>query len=356
MSTFPWLAACIVALAWLSMLSLVLRRNRSQAETWFALFCGSLAMSQLRPEVMQQSAWLVAVISVLSSATCNVYWLFARSLFRTREAVKLQHVAVAFLVAALIVLLRWAQSLDPSGQRAATVVLDAIVTLAGSAMLVLTFSEALRGWSQSSPGERRLRLSFMLMFGSCVLVASIASALAEHNAAWQGAHQIAIACCVLLVLVYSHIVLHIRRTQGLAAMTADQPSAHTHLGEAKLACSEDEQALAKAIIAQLEQGQLFREAQLKVADLALHLHVAEHKISRAITQVLGERNFNQLINRYRIAYACEQLLANAARPVIDISADSGFASLGPFNRAFKAAMACTPSEYRARACALQRLC
>jgi AraC-like DNA-binding protein len=32
--------------------------------------------------------------------------------------------------------------------------------------------------------------------------------------------------------------------------------------------------------------------------------------------------------------------------VLEISAESGFASLGPFNRAFKAATGCTPTAYR----------
>ena len=33
--------------------------------------------------------------------------------------------------------------------------------------------------------------------------------------------------------------------------------------------------------------------------------------------------------------------------ILDISGDAGFASLGPFNRAFKAATGCTPTAYRA---------
>ena len=97
----------------------------------------------------------------------------------------------------------------------------------------------------------------------------------------------------------------------------------------------------------------YREPELKVLDLAHRLGIAEHRLSRLITQVKGERNFNQMINRYRIEDACRRLADPAATPsVLEISGAVGFASLGPFNRAFKAAMGCTPTAYRA-ACRAQ---
>ncbi len=360
MPTFPWFAAVVVAIAWLSMLSLVLRRNKSNADVWFAVFCGSLAMSLLRPEVLHHSAWLVAVVTVLSCATCNVYWLFARSLFRTRNAVQAQHIAVALLIALLIVLLRWSENQDPTGNHTTTVALGSILSLASGTVLVLAFLEPLRDWAHTSVSERRLRISFMLMFGGCVLVTSIISALAEHHSTWQGARELSIGSAALLMIIFSHIAMQFRRTHPLALQEKVQQETMVTADCAPVATtktihSADDQTLAEAILAKLAQGELFREAQLKVADLAQQLNAGEHKISRVITQVLGERNFNQLINRYRIAYASEQLRAWPNRSVIDISADSGFASLGPFNRAFKASMGCTPSEYRSRSHVLNAL-
>jgi AraC-like DNA-binding protein len=98
----------------------------------------------------------------------------------------------------------------------------------------------------------------------------------------------------------------------------------------------------------LEVQQIYREPELKVIDLAHRLGTAEHKLSRLITQALGEKNFNQMLNRHRIAYACGRLAdADDGATILDISGDAGFASLGPFNRAFKTAMGCTPTAYRA---------
>jgi AraC-like DNA-binding protein len=103
----------------------------------------------------------------------------------------------------------------------------------------------------------------------------------------------------------------------------------------------------QALRHQLDARQVFREPELKVATLALRMGTAEHKLSRVVTQVLGEKNFNQMLNRHRIELACRMLAEReSARSILDISGDCGFASLGPFNRAFKAAMGCTPSAYR----------
>jgi AraC-like DNA-binding protein len=62
----------------------------------------------------------------------------------------------------------------------------------------------------------------------------------------------------------------------------------------------------------------------------------------------GERNFDQLVNRHRIRDAC-RLLEDpvSTRPVLEISGSVGCASLGPFDRAFKAATGLTPSASRA---------
>ena len=111
----------------------------------------------------------------------------------------------------------------------------------------------------------------------------------------------------------------------------------------------EDRKLAAAILRLLDVESIHRDPELRVADLTRRLGTVEHKISRAITHGLGERNFNQLINRYRISEACRLLDdATSTRTILEISGEAGFASLGPFNRAFKAATGLTPSAYRTR--------
>ena len=62
-------------------------------------------------------------------------------------------------------------------------------------------------------------------------------------------------------------------------------------------------------------------------------------------------NVNQFIHQYWIEHA-QRLLhdeAQAKRSILAIGIDRGFASIGPFNRAFKAITGSTPRQYRAAA-------
>ena len=98
----------------------------------------------------------------------------------------------------------------------------------------------------------------------------------------------------------------------------------------------------------MQEAQLWRRESLEVADLASHLGLAEYRLRRLINGALGQRNFNSYLNQFRIQAACEQLADPARRrlPVLSIALDVGFASIGPFNRAFKVQLGMTPSEYR----------
>ncbi len=113
------------------------------------------------------------------------------------------------------------------------------------------------------------------------------------------------------------------------------------------ASGQDEPALQRLQQAMLSE-QLWRRESLGVADLARHLGLAEYRLRRLINGALGQRNFNTYLNQFRIEAACSQLSDPARRrlPILSIALDVGFASIGPFNRAFKAQLGITPSEFR----------
>ena len=86
-----------------------------------------------------------------------------------------------------------------------------------------------------------------------------------------------------------------------------------------------------------------------MADLAQLIDEQEYKVTQCITGDLQYRNFNHMMNTYRIAHAQTLLAAqpHQSSSILAIAMDSGFNSVGPFNRAFKALVGKTPSEYRA---------
>ena len=339
-----WVTAAAVAVAMISLLALLARRRKSDAEVLFAVVSGSMALSLMSPWMQGAPAWMRWAVAIGGCATCNAFWLVSRALFRGPGGVGGLHVLVAAGVAILIAAYRGSTVGTDGSASPWAVGLGGLLTLASSTLLVLTFLEALRGWSTQLPrAERRMRIAYMAIFAGCVLATTVTGALART---WPMATELgvlAVSACSMAMIVFTHAALRHRRRVPMplhaAPVVASRPSRALETEEARLA---------DALRHQLDTLQVYREPELKVADLAFRLGTAEHRLSRLITQGLGEKNFNQMINRHRVAHAC-RLLAEAGptASIIEISGRCGFASLGPFNRAFKAAMGCTPTAYRA---------
>lgn len=67
-------------------------------------------------------------------------------------------------------------------------------------------------------------------------------------------------------------------------------------------------------------------------------------LSRYFKKTIGV-SFNTYVCHYRISHAC-YLLENTDLPILQCAYDSGFASLRSFNRSFRQALNCTPSQYK----------
>jgi AraC-like DNA-binding protein len=109
-----------------------------------------------------------------------------------------------------------------------------------------------------------------------------------------------------------------------------------------------EAALLERLRRVMESEKAYREEGLAIAGLAARLELPEYRLRRLINQRLGHRNFSSFVNGYRLADARAALAdpAQAEVPIVTIALDAGFQSLGPFNRAFKAATGMTPTDYR----------
>lgn len=334
------LRGVVVALALASVLVLLRRPRKRPAELLFAVFCGSLALSVLAPAWPSAPIWALLALAVGGCATCNAYWLVSRALFRGEGGVGPAEVAAAAGIAVLIVACRALQAAGMDG--VVLNALGALLTLASSAVLVLALVEPLRGYREADARERLLRRSFIAVYGSCVLLGTLSGAVADADAGWAGPHRLVVLGCALSILVFTHVALELRR-RAVADAAAAQPMKAEPTESASAEC----RALAAALVRALEVDRLYRQPELKVAELAEHVGSREHRVSRVIRQVLGAPNFSQWVNRYRIEHACRLLREQPRRSVLDISLDAGFGSLGPFNRAFKAATGCTPSAWRA---------
>ncbi len=353
-------------------------KKRSMLHIVWAIFCGSLAMAMLKSLAGASIGHYQYWLGLGACATCNMFWLVARALFRAERPIEAGHMAFAMLIATLLMLDQSFYLLSGgtgliAGRYETTIAgLEQFIRLLGSTVLVLAFWEGLQGWQATrSRSEKRLRMVFLLTYGGCVVACTVLTnpKLNAETAA------IARALSALTIVVVASFLVRYRLTHPLTVHRSAKQSDVTFDSEAKdqdaiersspdtevqveeqpfhsTQPTAEDLCCGKAIEACLVERKLYLQPELKVADLAEALAIPEYKISRAITGALQRSNFNQLINEFRINHA-KQLLAdpsNAHWPVLVVGIESGFASVGPFNRAFKQMVGVTPSAFRAASC------
>ncbi len=115
--------------------------------------------------------------------------------------------------------------------------------------------------------------------------------------------------------------------------------------------SAREQSLKDKLLGAVETDKAYLDPGLTIGGLAGRIGAPEHQVRALINKSLGHRNFRAFLNGYRLDVAKAALAdpGKAGLPILTIAMDSGFASLAPFNRAFKEALGETPTAYRNRA-------
>jgi AraC-like DNA-binding protein len=107
--------------------------------------------------------------------------------------------------------------------------------------------------------------------------------------------------------------------------------------------------LAARLHTHMAEQKPYRDETLTIAALAAQLGEQEYRLRRVINGELGHRNFSSFLNGYRLGEVKAALRDPSQNevPILTVALDAGFGSLGPFNRAFREAEGCTPSEFRA---------
>jgi AraC-like DNA-binding protein len=195
----------------------------------------------------------------------------------------------------------------------------------------------------------------VLLCTVAIQLAGSAEAGASLNIMFSSVYAMQIII-VTQVLIYRRFHRNLPLTEDVAASGPDRPlvkhaaSQDNKPASANLLSNDNQgdHALAQQIRVILEQQDMYLQANLKVADLARKMDVSEYRISRVFRDHFNARNFNQFINEMRIGHAKTLLEdpANAHWPIIVVGMESGFASVGPFTRAFKSSCEMTPNQYR----------
>ncbi len=214
-------------------------------------------------------------------------------------------------------------------------------------------------------GRRRLRV-FVLVTGVVYTVAMLMARLAAPRGRLSASTALLDSAALLLMVAV--VAGHLLRL-GNSALFPSSPAPGAVPAPASLPPPADsappppntaadpadgrladaqQQALQQALQRLMTEQHAYRREDLSIASLAALLKVPEYRLRRLINQRLGHRNFNAFVNGYRLQEASAALADPQRRslPVLSIALDAGFQSIGPFNRAFKAATGRTPSEYR----------
>jgi AraC-like DNA-binding protein len=305
----------------------------------WAMFALSVLCFTVTEALKPVLGYSLPLIATIGNTTCGFSWLLARALFRPLDAPRVWPfcvVAVLFLSRGLLHLIDaiW-PSANPDGGFAG--MLSTVHALTSSTALVLALIEVVDGWSSSLPkSERKFRLAFIAAF---LTLFSISMLWARPAASASSETAINIACSVLALIGAVAAVMY-RASHPLLPMQSSTKKSTRNT-------REEDKDLAITIIRLLDEKEMYRDPAVKVVDLAKMAGEPEYKVSRAISGVLGYANFNQLINYKRVEYAKRFLSDPGCNwSVLAVALDSGFGSIGPFNRAFKTQTGMTASEFR----------
>jgi len=370
------LVALLLLLAWLLWRDhgrAVSARLGAAAATGLAAYALLLALcrpGELPPPVL-------APLVALATGNAVVFWLLARALFNEEgsDAAPLRpwH-GLVWAALALAGLIACRGLAPPAGP-----LLQGAIGVATLGLALAALQPALATWRADLVARRRRLRLFIVVAGVGYTGVNSVTKLLLDQPDW--APRVVLIDAVALAAVVLPLVAQLLRGGASELFVAEvqrQPlPAHLAAGVAEPAedTSADAPAGGRSVSASeagaqaplsapllsaadrlsvealqrlMTEGRVYREEGLTIVALAQRLGLPEHRLRRLINQGLGQRNFNQYLNGFRLADA-RAALADPARhavPVLTIALDAGFQSLGPFNRAFKAATGQTPSDYR----------
>ena len=271
-----------------------------------------------------------------------LFWLFARSLFD--DEFQLERREWAIIIGAGSVGLFWLgiRNTDLPLMVNISTILQQVV---GLALVLHILYDAIQGLADDLiENRRKLRIGVIAATGAYMVLVAIAELVLAGQAAPQ--YLNALNAAGITLLLGGAMILMTRLSDNLLSSEIKAPATRPNAPPSSV---DDEDLMARAV-RKMESG-TFADTTLTVASLATQLRVPEYKLRRAINQGLGYRNFNSFLNHYRIA-AVKAAMAdpNQVRiPILTLALDAGFNSIAPFNRAFRAELDVTPSEFRKKA-------
>lgn len=321
------------------------KRPAAAPGAFFCLAVAAFFMTSIPGGGPALGAWgyLLTALCVTKAAW---YWLFARALFNDHARLG---VGQCVAVAAVALAGTWQQTVFLPAFRNGTA--SGWEAVAGfgfeGVLLTFVFAGLREAWRDLDVDlverRRRLRIGFIVATG---LYLAATLAVQSHNllldvstpGALGRANMILATAGFLAAAVF---LVRLRRESWL------DPGRTVPA----IALSRVESHVLASLQRALEVERVHMQEGLTIAALADRLGTGEHVLRRVINRGMGYRNFNDFLHEWRIREACEELERpeRAREPVLSIAMKVGYGSIGVFNRAFKARVGMTPTQYRRNA-------
>jgi AraC-like DNA-binding protein len=296
--------------------------------------------------------WSLALLA-LSCGGPVIFWLWARATFDDDFVLQWWHGALwAAIVGLQLFVSGWSVKWPALGQP-----IDRVLPFVYLGLALLGAAQTLATW-RADLVARRLRLRPVVLIGVSTYIAAnvfpsfwpvVSGSMTSGASVWSVANAFGL---FLLISLSGWSQFQAAGTQPVSVPlpttggVLDDISSMAPEGESKLPAIDPD--LLRRLERLMTVERVYRREGLTIGLLSAELGVPEYRLRQLINEGLGYRNFNAFLNHYRIEEAKTALADPGQKevPVLTIAMDTGFQSVGPFNRAFKAATDLTPTEFR----------
>jgi AraC-like DNA-binding protein len=326
------------------------RRDSTVACLGAALAIGAAASAiNSAPTFPRPFEWWEPFVPAVAGGNSVVFWLWARTAFDDDFVLRPWHGVLWAAIAGLqLFVAGW-----PTGP-ALGLAIDRTLSLVYLGLALLAAAQTLATWPADLVAERR-RLRLVVLIGASAYIA-IETLVNFPPAPWvSGFSMASVASAFVLFVLVGLCAWDLLQAAGTQKSSILLPATGDVGGDSRataLGGEDKPREIEPALLRRLEHlmvvERAYRREGLTIGSLSAELGVPEYRLRQLINAGLGHRNFNAFLNRYRIEEAKAALADPEQKevPVLTIAVDAGFQSIGPFNRAFKAATDLTPTEFR----------
>jgi AraC-like DNA-binding protein len=306
------------------------------------------------PADVQVQFWIGPFLLVLMNMGTGLWMILAYSLFRDDRRIPRWMIAViaAQLLLSAINAFGYVGRETGALRPLASSTIGAIANFAfgpmplamQSAFAFLALYWAVREWRSDLDERRRVLRAVFVVVGGGLYFGINASELYLLDASYASRAHVDNVITLVMAVGYVSVALAVLRFDHGVLERLVEGASPLPNPQIDISVDRDFAALTRA----LKEEKVYLTPGLSIGRLAKRLAIPEYRLRALINKHLGYRNFNALLHDYRLRDACEQLAdpAKAHVPILTIALDVGYQSIGPFNQAFRVAMACTPSAYR----------